>query len=299
MATYQHARPKGYAEWAPRAKAKALLGQVDAVLAEYEDYLPLTIRQVFYRLVGAFGYEKTERGYARLQECLNRGRRAGLIPFEALRDDGLADKRPNRFDGKAQFWESVRWTAQGYKRDKRINQPWHVVAMVEAQGMIPQTARVAHRLDVPVMSSGGFDSLTVKHDLAALAAELAPVVFLHVGDLDPSGVCIFDSVQADVLAFLATDAPGAAGMVRFERVAVTPEQVDAYGLETAPPKETDRRGNGIAATVQAEALPPEALADIIKAAILRYTDLAQFEEDAELEADERDCILAELADFGL
>ena len=43
-----------------------LLGQVEAVLDEYADYLPLTVRQIFYRLVGAYGYEKTERAYARL-----------------------------------------------------------------------------------------------------------------------------------------------------------------------------------------------------------------------------------------
>ena len=54
-------RPRGFVPWSPRSGTVALLEQVRSVLGEYQDYLPLTNRQVFYRLVGAHGYEKTER----------------------------------------------------------------------------------------------------------------------------------------------------------------------------------------------------------------------------------------------
>lgn len=72
-----HRRPRGYADWRPQRKTQVILDQVAAVLDEYADYLPLTVRQIFYRLVGAYGYEKTERAYARLCEYLVRARRAG------------------------------------------------------------------------------------------------------------------------------------------------------------------------------------------------------------------------------
>ena len=36
------------------------------MLNEYEEHLTLTLRQVFYRLVAAYGYEKTERAYQNL-----------------------------------------------------------------------------------------------------------------------------------------------------------------------------------------------------------------------------------------
>src|SRR5215510_12365393 len=52
-------RVRGFAPWAPRGTTLELLEQVRGVLDEYEDYLPLTIRQIFYRLVGAYSYEKT------------------------------------------------------------------------------------------------------------------------------------------------------------------------------------------------------------------------------------------------
>ena len=83
-----HTRPRGFAPWSPRPETLELIARVNAVLGEYEDHLPLTLRQIFYRLVGAHGYEKTERAYERLGEHLVRARRAGLVSMEAIRDDG-------------------------------------------------------------------------------------------------------------------------------------------------------------------------------------------------------------------
>ena len=45
-------RAKGYAPWSPRTHTRELIDNVREVLSEYEILLPLTIRQVFYRLVG-------------------------------------------------------------------------------------------------------------------------------------------------------------------------------------------------------------------------------------------------------
>ena len=60
-------RPRGYLDdWNPRAKTRELLGQVEAVLDTYRAELPLTARQIFYRLVGSVGYPKDENAYGRL-----------------------------------------------------------------------------------------------------------------------------------------------------------------------------------------------------------------------------------------
>jgi hypothetical protein len=53
------ARPRGFIDgWKPRAETQALLDQVIRVLAEYGEQLPLPLRQIFYRLVGAYGYQE-------------------------------------------------------------------------------------------------------------------------------------------------------------------------------------------------------------------------------------------------
>jgi hypothetical protein len=49
-------------------------------------------------------------------------------------------------------------------------------------------------------------------------------------------------------------------------VAVTPDQIGELGLETAPPKGTDNRAF-TGETCQAEAIPPDVLADILTEAV--------------------------------
>jgi hypothetical protein len=52
---------------------------------------------------------------------------------------------------------------------------------------------------------------------------------------------------------------------------VTPEQIGEYRLPTAPPKATDNRAFS-GQTCQAEALPPDALANILRSAIEERVD---------------------------
>lgn len=270
--TYTSTRPRGLAEWRPQSKTLALLEQVSAVLLEYADYLPMTARQVLYRLVGAHGYEKSERGYERLCEVLNRARRAGLVPWTSIRDDGATVVEAPGWDDPAAFWTAVGTTARAYRRDLSQGQPVALEVWVEAAGMVPQITRVAHVYGVPVFSSGGFDSVTVKHEAALRYLERdVPTVVLHLGDHDPSGCSIVDSAADDIATFV-TDY-GRPGTVKFERLAVTPEQVHRYSLETSFQKVTDRRGEHMAATVQAEALAPDELAAEVTAAIEDRVDL--------------------------
>lgn len=84
-------RPRGYRDWNPQVESQTLIGQIQEVLETYASYLPLTLRQVFYRLVGKYDYEKTERAYGRLGDAVNRAHREprGVwwkIPWDVLRE---------------------------------------------------------------------------------------------------------------------------------------------------------------------------------------------------------------------
>lgn len=286
---YTATRVRGLAPWSPHSSTLRLLGQIDAVLAEYRDFLPITCRQCFYRLVGNHGYLKDDLAYKRLLEAINRGRRCGRIPFDAIRDDGAAVEAPFAFRDMADFWRSVRGWARAYRRDRLEGQPCLVEVWCEAGGMVPQLARVAEPFGVSVYSSGGFDSVTVKHDAAArMRDEGRPTVVLHVGDFDPSGCAIVDSLADDVRKMLAD--MGADDSVTFERVAVTPEQIERFALETAPAKGTDRRGSWQGGTVQAEALPPDVLAAELRRALESVIDLDELAQIQTIEAAERETL---------
>jgi hypothetical protein len=261
-------RARGFAPWSPEKATLALLDHVKGVIDEYVDYLPLTIRQIFYRLVGAHEYEKTERAYQRLVEHLNRARRARIISMDIIRDDGGAIFEPDSWDSAEQFTATVFAMAKRFKLDHSAGQSTRLVVICEASGMAPQLARVADPFGVTVMSGGGFDSLTDKHKFAAaLAGHDRPTVVLHIGDHDPSGVSMFLAFLEDVEAFTRE----LGGDATFTRLAVTPGQIERFHLLTAPPKESDNRAfNG--ETCQAEALPPDILADILRIAIEARVD---------------------------
>lgn len=262
-------RVRGFASWSPRSETLVLLAQVRAVLIEYAAYLPLTVRQIFYRLVGAAGYPKSETAYGRLCETLNRARRAGLIRFDAIRDDGTILREPSAWDGAGEMVRAFIANAEGFRLDRQTGQPRRLLFAIEAAGMVPQIERVTAPFGIAVHSSGGFDSLTAKHDLARMLAGWGSAEVLHIGDHDPSGVHLFMSMAEDVRA-LASE-----GDIGFARLAVTPEQIEAMGLPTAPAKATDRRAFD-GETVQAEAIRPDVLAGIVRQAIESRLDRAAY-----------------------
>jgi hypothetical protein len=258
-------RVRGLAHWSPQSATLALLAQVNDVLAEYAAYLPLTIRQIFYRLVGSRGYDKTERAYSRLCEHLNRARRDMRISFNAIRDDSADITTTTGWDSAEDLIDQWRTDAEGFRLDRQSGQRSRLLIMVETAGMKPQIEAAVRDWGVPVIGSGGFDSLTAKHDLAqALGQHDGTTEVLHIGDLDPSGVHLFASMAEDVTELIAGhDLPGTAV---FTRLAVTRDQVTTLGLPTAPPKVTDRRAFD-GDTVQAEAIAPDVLAQIVSSAI--------------------------------
>jgi hypothetical protein len=316
-------RPRGFASWNPQPATLAVLGDIQSVLDEYRSHLPLTARQIFYRLVGQYGYEKTERAYARLCEYLVRARRAQLIDFSAIRDDGTTHNEYLRYNSPADFWRQVEENAAHYSRDKLDGQPVYVELWCEAAGMVPQLERVANAYSVPVYSTGGFSSVTVTYEIAdrALARD-KPTVFLHVGDFDPSGESIFDAMTRDAQAFLLSRLywdlyeadrrsvfpdgtlsygqalPAGYPNLLARRVALTGEQVDEYGLPTAPPKASDSRSvSWYGDTCQLEAMPPDTLAEVVREAITDELDADALDAVRDAENEERQTITSAVARF--
>ena len=123
-----------------------------------------------------------------------------------------------------------------------------------------QLKRVADPYGVRVVSGGGFDSVTDKHGFAKLVANAAqPFDVLHIGDLDPAGESIFTVVAEDVPAF----ATALRGEVKFHRLAITEEQAKHLPQLPGAPRPI----------VQAEALPPDELAALVRAGIEERLDL--------------------------
>lgn len=298
---------KGYhPEWNPHKKTRVLLRQVDEIFVGYRAQLPLTLRQVFYILVANYGYKKTENAYENLGNTLGLARRAKWIPFDYLRDDSFSGHWYEHYADEDGFWGDVKARAQDFTLDKLAEQGVKIRVHCEAAGMLQQLERVCKPYSVPVYSCSGFDSLTVKHDLKedivnTETYEGKSTVILHLGDHDPSGESIFESMRDDVLAFIEHDWAGlpyadADDAARFERVLLTADQAAEWNLAPTPAKKSDSRSAawGSRPTYQLEAVPPDVLAQVLRARIEGALDMEQVENDREHEAQARGQLLKAL-----
>jgi hypothetical protein len=277
-------RVKGFAPWKPQKRTEPLLRDIEAVLEEYRAYLPLTVRQVFYRLVGK-GYPKTEKFCSSVGDICTRARRSGRIPFSSIRDDGVSRQGGESltYESPEAFYRAHEQLYNYYTRSWHADQPLAVSVLCEAAGMVPMIEAAVEDYRIEVASSSGLDSLTVKHDLfrAALWREEVfgqATILLHLGDHDPSGWWMHKSMAEDLEAFCRDRDHD--GLIELRRVALTPAQIQDHGIAPQPdavrPTNSHSRAfleRGLEPAAQLEAIPPDRLTAIIRQAVESTLDL--------------------------
>jgi hypothetical protein len=134
------------------------------------------------------------------------------------------------------------------------------------------------------MVSRGFSSDTYLQSSAkAIAVKDKPAFIYQFGDHDPSGIWIAKKIE-DGLRHHAPDAE-----IYFERVAVTPEQIELWSLPSRP---TKREGNTHACgfvgdSVELDAIPARRLRRLVRECIERHVDDDQLKILKTAEASER------------
>lgn len=307
----------GFVAYNPKPEAAYWLECARKVIYAYRQYWPLTARQVFYRLVAEYNYDKTEKAYGRLANILARARRAHPInstigiPFEAIRDDRMRYEDAHFFADAAAYHAAVLSEAKRFRIDRQEGQEQIIEMWCEAGGMVPLLVEIADPYTIRVSSGGGYDSVTSKYLLSQRAIERAErgikTVVLHVGDFDGSGEDMADVLHQDVLTMVAQKVYSAKwrpkdldddARVRWaldffslERVALTEEQVIDYNVITAPTKPSDSRSRGFIdahpdlvshlgtteISAQLEALTPPDLQALLTDAITSHIDRPAFD----------------------
>jgi hypothetical protein len=300
--------------WRPQKRMLPLLAHVHAVLDEYYDLLPMTARQVYYRLIGAYGYTKSDTFERSVYRVIDRARRArplllpddprwahlGPIAFNDIRDDGITVGIDHCYVSIEDFRDETMRRARRFRLDRQLGQRDRLEVWCEAAGMLGQLHRVTSEYGVPVYSNGGANSSTGNWQVSRRALEFkGRTLLLHVGDFDPHGEAIFNALANDVAAFVEADRTLATQRVEAVRVALTVEQVERHGLPTdrlKKPKPRDQAARVMNdrwrerygdRTAQLEALPPDVLADIVREAVEARMDLDVWRACVEMESRDR------------
>ncbi|MFV0131409.1 hypothetical protein ACLGI4_27490 [Streptomyces sp. HMX112] len=293
-------RPRGYQPgWQPRPPTVELLAAVEMILGRYAAQLPLTIGQIWYAAVADGVLAKQERTYKRLVDVLGMARRSGRISWLAIRDDTGPAVEPRAYDGPDGFLRALGEAARDYRLDRQAGQEARLEVWCDTAGLAPQLAAVTDPWGVPVYAGTGFTSLSGKRAAARRAAAGGhdTVRIMVISDWDPGGLHLFRALQEDIAAFAALDAPDV--RMEFERLAVTEAQIAEHALPTAPVKATDRGSFPSTSTTQAESLPPDVLAGLVRGAITRRRDTSVLAEVLDREETQRRTLLEHLPGRGL
>ena len=246
-----------------RAEQAALDDQILAVLQA--DH-PQSVRHVFYCMTDprlAVPVDKSERGYQRVQRRCLALRRSGRLPYGWISDATRTGYHVAMYRDAGEFVETMAglYRARLWTRDLP-----HVEVWAESRSLAGVLRDTCRELAVSLYPCGGFASATLAYEAADYIRAIGPAraVVLYVGDFDPAGVLIDQALESELrrhLDGLALD---------FRRLAINPDQIEAFDLPTKPRKAGDRRRLDVQDTVEAEALPAATMRRLVREAVEGY-----------------------------
>ncbi|MDA1323846.1 MAG: hypothetical protein O3C34_03795 [Proteobacteria bacterium] len=245
-----------------REQIEQLQRQIHDVL--FEDN-PQSIRHVFYRMTNPRLEEpvdKSDHGYAQVQQQITKMRRAGTLPYGWITDATRRGYHVNTYRGASDFLASM---AGLYRADLWQFADHYVEVWCESRSIAGVIERECRDLAVSLYPAGGFSSLTLAFQAAEYINEVAkevPAEIIYIGDYDPAGVLIDRSIERELRQHLDDDVD-----LNFHRLAINKDQVIEHDLPTKPRKAGDKRALHITETVEAEAMPAGVMHQLLRETI--------------------------------
>ena len=276
-------------------RRQEFLVAVQRVIEELDDYLPVSIRQIHYRLLNNpplkqvperskfalehYRYKNDDSSYDSLVDLLTAARYHGQVSMACIDDPTRPQKTHGGFDSVTQFvQQEIDGFLKGFHRDRQQGQPRHIEVFGEKNTLFRMLERACTEYYVPFSIGRGFCSIPVWRDMAQRfrMSFKKRMTLIIVSDYDPEGLSLADdAIRSLELHRVPVDG---------HRIAVTREQIEDLELveDFNPAKESSSRynafveetgGNG---TWEVEALPPDYLVEQIKAAIEANMDMETY-----------------------
>lgn len=259
------------------------LNKVRATLEELKAYKPLTLRQVYYQLVGKGYIENKVSQYTMLSGLLKHARIDGYISWEDIEDRVRTYHDLTGWEDSGEYIRaSLKQFLTRYQRDLLQTQDIYPEIWIEKDALASIFTRVASPYTIPVVVCRGFSSVSFLNDYKQrlrYQGNKRPVL-LYFGDFDPSGVEMLRAMEITLREELLAEG------IEFKRVALLKEDISRYRLPHSPEplKKTDSRASkhieqyGELA-VELDALPPAVLEEKIRTAIERELDMEAYRDE--------------------
>jgi len=277
--------------------SKTYLDKVNEIIDDFDKMgHNLTLRQLYYQLVGKAIIENKNSSYRRLSTLLKDGRMSGYVDWDIIEDRLRKPQIPYCDVGIA---EALKMTARAYRLDRMEGQPNYIEVWVEKDALSGILSKITREYHVSLMVNRGFSSTTAMHEaftrFAAQIEEGQNCVILYIGDFDPSGLCMSEDIQTRLKGFGLNN-------IEVRRIALNIDQVQEYGLPENKLKKDDKGEptdpRGIAyknkygdKSWEVDALSPLVLDQIVRDEIESIINIDQYSAMFKREKEERTTIL--------
>ena len=281
----------------PKRSTKAEMDALrDRMVRLSEANHPLSVRNLFYQLTAEDGsgatIEKLESAYDKVCRLKTQLCRDRSIPWGYFTDSSRISYDNDGFEGLDDP-EFTRRCMNLYRRNVWKTTGIYPQLWVESRSLYPTLAGTAQEWGVSLYPSGGMSSDSFVYGAAVEAVHMKcdEMVVVYVGDYDPSGLQIAETLETKLtehLDYAAEDFDLEAPELTFWRVAITEELIINYDLPTKPVKSTQSRAKyDIDQTVEAEAMKPDTLRGIVADAFESMLDKEVLNQLRTVEASER------------
>lgn len=251
-------------EW---AKTTALIDEANEILAAES---PMTLRQLFYRLVSSSAINNDKRSYTALCRVMTKARKDGRIDFDHMVDRSRPTYTPYVFDDPQDYARSIK---SSYRKDYWLSQSWYVEIWTEKDSISGSIEPITDELGITVRVGRGYLSTTRKYEIArhfmhGRGKDKSIQVF-YLGDFDPSGMDLEKDAVAEIRKHGA--------QFNIDRLAIHHADIARFNLPPLRVKDDDSRSKNFKRShgnkcVELDALPVEELRRRIRESVSALID---------------------------
>lgn len=248
---------------------------------------PMTIRQLFYRLVSANAIANTRAQYQLVSRIMTKARDDNRCDFTWIVDRSRPDYSPSVFKDAREYTDIMKRT---YRKDYWTAQENYCEIWTEKDSITGSIVDVTNELGVIVRVGRGFLSTTRCHEIADHFATIdKPIFVFYLGDHDPSGRSIETDLSERIRGYKS-------GHFKLQRLAVHKADIKEFALPPLRVKSTDSRATGFKRKyghdcVELDALPPSELRERIRVAVAALIDKRKWDRAVAVEQVESSCIV--------
>ena len=272
-----------------RPTRKVMVAREEFLIDYAVKHGPINVRGLYYQAEVAQlpGISKDEKDYDKVQACVLKLRRAGLLPYDKITDATRYMRKPQTFDG---WQDALQDTARFYRKSLWAETDLEVEIWVEKSTLTGVIQPVTSEYDVPLMPTGGYTSETFAFEaVERLRGTGRTLIVYSLYDFDRSGFDASKSLQEKLERFGSEFGVP----VEYNTLGLTVEQVRSLNLPTREPKRNtnaDKRWpHNFAAEL--DAIPPDTLREMVRTAIERHLPADELRRLKRIEHLERETLM--------